>query len=103
MPEDNGRRRASQDLLYLQAASTSPTSEVIGIALFVGGEETQVPSCPDYWPYRTPLEAIKDGWRVVKFPELALILDEDRNYGLGCEFILERFVSHPLPREAVGQ
>ena len=31
-----------------------------------------------------------DGWRVVKFPELALMMDESRTYGLGFEFILER-------------
>lgn len=79
-----------QDLLYLQAASTSLTSQVIGIALFAAGEEAQVPACSDNWPYPTPLEATRGGWRAVKFPEFALLLDESRNYGVGCEFILER-------------
>jgi hypothetical protein len=31
-----------------------------------------------------------DGWRVVKFPELALLLQEDKTFGFGCEFILEK-------------
>ena len=93
MPERALNRQAVvQDLLYLQAASTSPTSQVIGLAMFVRGEEVELPACPDDWPYRTPLDAIKEGWRVVKFPELSLLLDEGRNYGLGCEFILERTV-----------
>ncbi len=33
---------------------------------------------------------MRQGWRVVKFPELALLLDESRSYALGCEFVLER-------------
>ena len=32
-----------------------------------------------------------DGWRIVKFPELAILLDDRRTYGLGCEFILEKW------------
>lgn len=91
MPERSpNRQERVQDLLYLQAASTSPTSEVIGLTMFVRGQEVELPACPDDWPYRTPLDAIKEGWRVVKFPELSLLLDEGRNYGLGCEFVLER-------------
>ncbi len=31
-----------------------------------------------------------DGWRVIKFPEMALLLQEDQTIGLGCEFILEK-------------
>ena len=48
------------------------------------------PADPEEWPYRTVVEAIRDGWRVIQFPNLALLLDEKRSYGLGCEFILER-------------
>ena len=46
---------------------------------------------PDNWPYETVLDAIRDGWRIIKFPEMALLLDESRTYGLGCEFILEKW------------
>jgi hypothetical protein len=79
-----------QDLLYLQTANTLPTSEVLGIALYAAGAEVELPSDPAQWPYTSVLDAIRQGWRVVKFPELALLLDESRSYALGCEFVLER-------------
>tara|TARA_Y100000590_G_scaffold459715_1_gene617475 strand:+ start:3926 stop:4117 length:192 start_codon:yes stop_codon:yes gene_type:complete len=43
------------------------------------------------WPYKTVLDAINEGWRIIKFPEMALLMDQDRTYGLGREFILERW------------
>ena len=79
-----------QHLLYLQAASTSVESEVLGMALVTDGQISEGPTDPRDWPYQTVLAAIDDGWRVVKFPELALLLEEDKTYGLGCEFILEK-------------
>ena len=83
---DEGR----QDLLYLQAVSTSLASEVHGMLLMQDGEiAEEIPDAED-WPYQTVLEAIRDGWRVVQFPNQALLLDETRTFGLGCEFILER-------------
>ena len=86
----SGNSRKSQDLLYLQASSTSLTSPVHGMLLMEDGEiAEEIPDAED-WPYQTVLEAVRDGWRVVQFPNLALLLDESRSYGLGCEFILER-------------
>jgi hypothetical protein len=82
--------RPRQDLLYLQAGSTSPASAVVGISLIQNGRVVELPDDPNDWPYKTPLEAIRDGWRVIQFPNLALMMDETRTYGLGCEFILER-------------
>ncbi len=79
-----------QDLLYLQAVSTSLTSQVHGMLLMQDGEIADEISDPEEWPYQTVLEAIRDGWRVVQFPNQALLLDETRTYGLGSEFILER-------------
>jgi hypothetical protein len=32
-----------------------------------------------------------DGWRIIKFPEMALLLDEKRTYGFGWEFVLEKW------------
>ncbi len=83
-----GRR---QDLLYLQAEQTSMTSRVIGMSMYVDGEFTDGPDAPDDWPYQTVGEALADGWRIVKFPEMAILLDDRRTYGLGCEFILEKW------------
>ena len=80
-----------QDLLYLQASNTSVQSGVHGMLLVQNGEVSEGPSDPDDWPYKTVLDAIRDGWRVISFPNLALLLDDSRTYGLGCEFILEKW------------
>ena len=82
-----------QDLLYLQAAQTSVTSQVLGMSMFVDGEIADRPDDADDGPYQTVAEALADGWRIIKFPEMAILLDEKRTYGLGCEFILEKWSS----------
>lgn len=81
--------RKQQDLLYLQAKNTSLNAEILGMSLMQDGEISEPE--PDNWPYETVLDAIRDGWRIIKFPEMALLLDESRTYGLGCEFILEKW------------
>ena len=79
-----------QNILYLHARVNSPSSDVLAMRIVENGEISDGPEDPDDWPYQSVLEAIRDGWRVVKFPELALMMDESRTYGLGFEFILER-------------
>ena len=79
-----------QDLLYLQTNSTALDAGVLGIRLVVDGQLVNLPEDPAEWPYQSVLEAIRDGWHVVQFPNLALLMDESKTYGLGCEFILER-------------
>ena len=86
--------RAMQDILYLHAAANSPISEVLAMRIVESGEISDGPENPGDWPYQSVLEAIRDGWRVVKFPELALMMDESRTYSLGFEFILERNGGH---------
>ncbi len=46
---------------------------------------------PEQWPYQNVLDAIQDGWRIISFPNQALMLDESRAYDLGCEFILGKW------------
>lgn len=82
--------REMQDLLYLHAMVNSPSSSVLAMRIVENGEISDGPEDPDDWPYQSVLEAVRDGWRVVKFPELALMMDESRTYSLGFEFILER-------------
>ena len=82
--------RVVHDILYLHAAVNSLTSDVLAMRIVENGEISDGPEDPDNWPYQSVLEAVRDGWRVVKFPELALTMDESRTYGLGFEFILER-------------
>ena len=87
LAEAGGQR---QDLLYLQTNRTSPVSPVVGMRIIEDGAISDGPDDPDDWPYETVLEAIRDGWSVIKFPEQALMMDESRTYGLGAEFVLER-------------
>ena len=84
---------AIQDLLYLQASGTDLNSEVIGMRQVLDGEVSDGPDDPGDWPYQTVLEAIRDGWRIIDFPNLALLLDESRTYAYGAEFVLEKIRS----------
>ena len=85
-----GVRPTRQDLLYLTCGTTSPTAGVNSMKIVENGESYDGPAETDDWPYQTLLEAINDGWRVIKFPEQALLLSEEKTYGLGCEYVLER-------------
>ena len=84
-------RPRRQDLLYLQAASTSLQSTIRGMMMVRGGELDEGPPDPKEWPYQCVLDAIRAGWRVIQFPDLGLLLDNPRTRGLGCEFILEKW------------
>ena len=86
---DGGPTRP-QDVLFLQADSSSPVARVVGMRIIEDGELSDGPADPADWPYETVLDAVRDGWRIIKFPEMALSLDENRTFGLGHEFILER-------------
>ena len=80
-----------QDHLYLQSQSTSVMSPVHGMSLVENGKVYDGSDNSEDWPYKTVLDAINEGWRIIKFPEMALLMDQDRTYGLGREFILERW------------
>ena len=83
--------RGTQNLLYLQASDTSPFSPVVGMFMIMDGEEVEIPRESEQWPYQNVIEAVRDGWRVIQFPNMALMLDESQTYALGCDFILERW------------
>ena len=81
-----------QDLLYLHATSTSPASQIVAMTLVAGGKIVEPSANPDDWPYQTPLDALNDSWRVIAFPNTALLaLSADDPQGLGFEFILEKW------------
>ena len=86
----DGNSPRQQRLLYLNTGNTGVDSQVLGMALVENGEILEGPDDVDEWPYSSVLEAMDDGWRVIKFPEMALLLQEDKTFGLGCEFILEK-------------
>jgi hypothetical protein len=89
-PIEGGKRRR-QDLLYLQTHNTSLQAPVRGMMIVRDGELWEGPEDAREWPYQCVLDAIRDGWRVIQFPDLALLMDETRAGGLGCEFVLERY------------
>ena len=88
MSDTNSQR---QSLLYLQLRNTNPGSQVMGMSLFVGGKMVEPPADPKDWPYQSVLAAIAEGWRVISFPNLALLMNETIPQTLGCEFILEKW------------
>jgi len=83
----NGR----QSLLYLQAPTTNPHSAVVGISIYEDGADSDGLDENGEFRYRSIKEALDDGWRIIKFPEASLALREQDTYGLGFEFVLERW------------
>ncbi len=81
-----------QDILYLQVGTTSPASQVVGMTYIEAGVLKEASSNPDEWQYQTALDAVQDGWRIISFPNMALLaMSDEEAYGLGFEFILERW------------
>ena len=86
-----GQRDGRQGLLYLQAPSTNPHSAVVGISIYEDGADSDGLDENGEFRYRSIKEALDDGWRIVKFPEASLAMREQDTYGLGYEFVLERW------------
>ncbi len=93
--EDCTVREASaelkQSLLYLHAPTTNPHSAVVGISIYEDGADSDGLDENGDFRYRSIKEALDDGWRIIKFPEASLAMNEQDNYGLGYEFVLERW------------
>ena len=80
-----------QDILYLQVGATSPASQVVGMTYIEAGVLKEVSSDANEWQYQTVLDAVQNGWRIISFPNMALLaMSDEEAYGLGFEFILER-------------
>ena len=81
-----------QDILYLQVGTTSPASQVVGMTYIEAGVLKEASSDPNEWQYQTVLDAVQSGWRIISFPNMALLaMSDEESYGLGFEFILERW------------
>ena len=88
---DAKRAASTPQLLYLQATTTSVISKVCGMSLFDADGQHDSVDETGAWVYETVMDAMCDGWRIVKFPEMALMVaGEEEAYGLGCEFILAK-------------
>ena len=88
MAENEARR---QSLLYLQTATTSVIAQVIGMLMVEDGVVLDGPFDAADWPYKTVLEAIDDGWRVIRFP-VQLPAGHTQDTHMNCEFILEKWM-----------
>ena len=84
--------KTRQNILYLQCGTTSITSKAIGMAIVDNGVLSDGPIDPKDWPYKTVLEAINDGWRVIQFPLITTATVDNRLRYVPCEFILEKIV-----------
>ena len=80
-----------QSLLYLQAPTTHPYAAVIGIRIFEEGKDMDGLDKNGDFLYTSIKNALDDGWRIIKFPEMSLAMNEQDTYGLGYEFVLERW------------
>ena len=87
----HGRGNGRQGLLYLQALTTNPHSAVVGISIYEDGADSDGLDENGEFRYRSIKEALDDGWRIIKFPEASLAMREQDTYGLGYEFVLERW------------
>ena len=83
---------ARQEILYLQASSTSPISRVVGMALYRPGEVHGSYSLESgEFPYNNVMAAVEDGWRVVQFPVPPTQFSDHSVDYVGFEFVLERY------------
>ena len=85
-----------QKLLVLYAANSSPDTEVVAWSLYDGtSDETYEATGEAVPPYPTVLDAMRDGWRVIKYPDLRPPgpgQEYDLSY-LEFEFVLEKLES----------
>jgi hypothetical protein len=84
-------RRRKQSILYIQAPTTYPHDMVIGMSIYEKDKDFEDVDETGKFLYQTIDEALEDGWRIIKFPEVALVLDDQNTCGLGYEFVLERW------------
>ena len=84
------RHRRKQSLLYIQTSSTRPEGEVVGMSIFEDGKDPDGIDTDGNFLYQTLEQAMDDGWRIIKFPELTMVyLDPDYG-GMKWEFVLEK-------------
>ncbi len=88
---ESAARPARQGLLYIQAPSTHPHASVVGMSIFEDGKDQDGVDENGNFLYSSIHDALKDGWRIIKFPEMSMAMDDQNTYALGYEFILERY------------
>ena len=80
-----------QRLLYLHTREPSLYAEVIGMAEHEPHDEGRDRlRTRTSWPYNCVHDAVKDGWFVVRFPEIRVPYDDYEVDYLGFEFVLQK-------------
>ena len=90
LSESNGHGK--QSLLYIHARVNSVFSEPLSMYIVEDGKDEEAVDEAGQFLFQSVREAMDDGWRVIKFPELAFVMQDQETHGLGYEFILERYV-----------
>lgn len=86
-----------QQLLILHCGSTDPQSATVAWALYDGAAPAEASQMRtgdgDEPPYPSVLAAMREGWRVLQFPQPSFIPGrEHETAGLSFEFVLSREV-----------
>lgn len=89
----DGTRQMRQRLLYLHTAMPSVRSSVIAAALHepIADAITQIDPLAPELPYQTVIDAIREGWRIIHFPDQRAPFDDREIDMVGYEFILEKW------------
>jgi hypothetical protein len=84
-------RPKKQSILYIQAPTTMPHDIAIGMSIFEEGKDPEGTDENGEFLYPSLKAALDDGWRIIKFPGMTSGMDDQNSYGLGFEFVLERW------------
>ena len=88
-----------QQIMVLYLSNSALDSEVRGWTLYDGtGQTSPTTGDSEVPPYRTGLEAMQSGWRVIQFPQL-IPPCKDMEYTTSYfkfEYVFERMVEVPL-------
>ena len=83
--------RRMQKLLYLHTRDPVVTSPVIAMAEHDPARDDPPPGpIREEWPYDTVMDAMRDGWQVVHFPQQLAPFDDVETDLAGYEFILQK-------------
>ena len=85
--------RQKQMIMYLHSKSTNMRSPLSGWAIYDPYRDDVPELTSQEAPYKSVLDAVSDGWRILQFPrpENFPFSDIDNSY-LTFEFILEKFI-----------
>ena len=89
---DDRGHRLRQRLMYMHAITPNPSSGLVHVTIYEptadGVPEITAEEQP--LPYNTVLEAVRDGWQIIHFPNQLAPFDDREIDILGYEFVLQK-------------